>query len=122
MHNYPLNIHLKEESHLQLIKSLINGILYNFIKRYCTYDKQKHIYKLSESITEIYFINLWNYIWDSFNHMYNLEKYKDVNYLTVAEQNEIFSMILCIIDETIISREFNNNNEDGLDDDKPQEI
>lgn len=74
---------------------------------------------------EIYIVELWNFVWDSFKHIYNLEKYNDIHYISMAEQNEIFSMILCIIDEMIISVDSKPNSEEDDDSDetdKPQEI
>lgn len=81
---------------------------------------------MCEGLREIYIVKLWDFIWDSFNHMYNLEKYKDIHYISIAEQNEIFSMILCIIDEMIISIDCKPNSDntppDSDETDKPQKI
>ena len=131
MEGYSLNIKLKDESHLKLLQSLTNSTIYNFIKRYCSRDKDTKIYYLSAGLNEIRVIDLWNYIWDSFNHIYNLDKYKELHYITIAEQNELFSMIMCIIDETIITKGnrntnyLNDNNADNTDntqDDQPKKI
>ena len=110
MQHYPLNIRLKNEQHLQLLQSLINGTIYNFIKRCCSKDEKTQRYELSIGLDELKLIDLWNYIWDSFNHMYNLDKYKELHYITIAEQNELFSMILCIIDESIIAKDNSDDN------------
>lgn len=122
MQEYSLNIKLKNEQHLQLLQTLINSIIYNFIKRYCIRNKKTHRYILSTGLNELLLIDLWNYIWDSFNHIYNLDKFKELHYISIAEQNELFSMIMCIIDESIIAIDNNSDNNFNEEDDKQEEI
>jgi len=125
MQNYSLNIKLKNKKHLDLLQTLINSIIYNFIKRFCSRNKETKAYYLSAGLNEIKVIDLWNYIWDSFNHIYNLDEFKELHYISIAEQNELFSMIMCIIDETIITKENHNTNYLGTqedEDDQPPEI
>lgn len=122
MQEYSLNIKLKNEQHLQLLQILINSIIYNFIKRYCIRNEKTNRYVLSIRLNELRLIDLWNYIWDSFNHIYNLDKFKELHYISIAEQNELFSMIMCIIDESIIAIDNNSDNNFNEEDDKQEEI
>lgn len=42
-----------------------------------------------------------NYVWDCFQHVFKKEKYKEIQYLDIESQDEIYNTILYIIDTQI---------------------
>ena len=43
-----------------------------------------------------------NYVWDEFQRTFKLEMFKEIQYLDVKSQDEVFNTILCIIDTEIL--------------------
>lgn len=45
-----------------------------------------------------------NYIWDSFQHIFKQDIFKEIHYLDVESQDEVFNTILYIIDVEVLRR------------------
>lgn len=45
-----------------------------------------------------------NYIWDSFQHIFKTDIFKEIHYLDVESQDEVFNTILYIIDIEVLGK------------------
>ena len=57
-------------------------------------------------------INFMNYVWDCFQHILFLNKYKKIQYLDAESQDEIFNTILYIIDTEVFGNSSDSNEEE----------
>jgi hypothetical protein len=109
---HKLYLKLKSDDHIRLIEQLIDLTVDNFIVRYCDINGKTLSAIPNKYLTCEPQINLYNYVWDCFIHVFNREIFKDIYYLDVTSKDEIYNTILCIIDEEIFRNNFNQENRD----------
>lgn len=97
---HQIRIALKDDSHIKYISLLINMVIKLFIKRYCVEDKDYKIrlYGYSDLEDEIIILD---YVYDIFNHVFKLERFKEISYLDIESQYELYKTIVKIILEEL---------------------
>ena len=97
---YKLYINFKRPEDADLVEPLINLTIDNFVLRYCE-TKDGEVIPSKLLLVEPQ-INFYNYVWDCFIHVFSRELFSSIQYLEVADKDEIYNLILCIIDSEIL--------------------
>jgi hypothetical protein len=76
----------------------------NFVLRYCNNNEEQNKVELACGLDKQPQIDIMNYVWDSFQHVFKTDVFNEIHYLDVESQDEIFNTILYILDVEILKR------------------
>ncbi len=101
---YEVLVNLKNPDDAKYIPYLIDASIHNFVLRYCNNNEEQNKVELACGLDKQPQIDIMNYVWDSFQHVFKTDVFNEIHYLDVESQDEIFNTILYILDVEILKR------------------